>query len=111
MAEFQQNVALRIFTDETARGDQRPLYQEIIEKARIAQLAGATVITGVLGFGRSRVLHTDKILRLSYDRPLLIEIVDTRDKIDAFLPALADHSSCLVMLASVEAARPKGSGA
>lgn len=111
MTEFQRNVALRIFTDETARGDQQPLYQEIVDKARAARLAGATVITGVLGFGRSRVLHTDKILRLSYDRPLVIEIVDTRDKIQAFLPALADYSDCLVMLASVEAARPNRSGA
>lgn len=106
MTEFQQNVALRIFTDETACGDQRPLYQEIVEKARAAQLTGATVITGTLGFGRSRVLHTDKILRLSFDRPLVIEIVDARDKIQAFLPALAHYSSCLVILASVEAAHP-----
>jgi PII-like signaling protein len=111
MREFQQNVALRIFTDETARGNRRPLYQEIVERARAAQLAGATVITGSLGFGRSRVLHTDKILRLSYNRPLVIEIVDTRDKIQAFLPALADYSDCLVMLASVEAARPNRSAA
>ncbi len=67
MEHFRQETALRIFTDETALGNQRRLFEEIIEKARAAQLAGATVITGVLGFGRSRVPHTDKMLRLSFD--------------------------------------------
>jgi uncharacterized protein len=111
MNGFRQQTALRIFTDETAHGDRGPLFEEIVEKARAAQLTGATVITGILGFGRSRVLHTDKILRLSYDRPLVIEIIDASDKIEAFLPALASYSDCVVTLASVEAWTPNGSGA
>lgn len=106
MGHFQQETALRIFTDETAPGHQRPLFEEIIEKARAAHLAGATMIIGVLGFGRSRVLHTDKILYLSFDQPLVIDIVDANDKIQAFLPALADYPNCLVMLASLEAWQP-----
>jgi PII-like signaling protein len=111
MNGFRQQTALRIFTDEMAHGDRGPLFEEIVEKARAAQLAGATVITGVLGFGRSRILHTDKILRLSFDRPLVIEIIDANDKIEAFLPALAPYPDCVVMLTSVEAWRSNWSGA
>ena len=81
-------VLLRIFIGEDDKSDGRPLYEAIVLKAREPQLAGATVLRGPMGFGHSSRLHTTKILRLSEDLPLVIEIVDTEDKINAFLPVL-----------------------
>jgi PII-like signaling protein len=79
---------LRIFMGEQDRCDGAPLYEAIVLKAREQHLAGATVLRGPMGFGRSSRLHTAKILRLSEDLPVVIEIVDAADKIDAFLPTL-----------------------
>jgi PII-like signaling protein len=79
---------LRIFLGESDRHDGDPLYETIVLKAREAGLAGATVLRGAMGFGASSRLHTSKILRLSADLPLIIEIVDTEEKINAFLPTL-----------------------
>ncbi len=80
---------LRIFIGEDDRSrDGRPLYEAIVLKAREAHLAGATVLRGPMGFGHSSLLHTAKILRLSGDLPLIIEIVDTEAKIKDFLPTL-----------------------
>jgi PII-like signaling protein len=79
---------LRIFIGETDRCGHRPLYEAIVLKAREMHLAGATVLRGPMGFGHSSRLHTSKILRLSGDLPLVIEIVDSEEKIAAFLPAL-----------------------
>lgn len=79
---------LRIFIGEDDKTEGRPLYEAIVLKAREAHLAGATVLRGPMGFGRSSHLHTTKILRLSEDLPLVIEIVDSKEKIDAFLPTL-----------------------
>jgi len=79
---------LRIFIGESARWHHQPLYEAIVLKARELHLAGATVLRGPMGFGKSSVLHTAKILRLSMDLPLVIEIVDAEEKIQAFLPAL-----------------------
>ncbi|PWB81822.1 MAG: hypothetical protein C3F11_14075 [Methylocystaceae bacterium] len=81
-------VLLRIFVGEDAKFDHRPLYEAIVLKAREVHLAGATVLRGPMGFGHSSRLHTTKILRLSEDLPVVIEIVDSQDKIDAFLPVL-----------------------
>ena len=81
-------VLLRIFIGESDRCGHRPLYEAIVMKAREMQLAGATVLRGPMGFGHSSRLHTAKILRLSGDLPLVIEIVDSEEKIAAFLPAL-----------------------
>jgi PII-like signaling protein len=81
-------VLLRIFIGESDRCDHRPLYEAIVLKARELELAGATVLRGPMGFGKSSHLHTAKILRLSMDLPIVIEIVDTAQKINAFLPAL-----------------------
>lgn len=81
-------VLLRIFIGESDRYQHRPLYEAIVLKARELQLAGATVLRGPMGFGKSSHLHTAKILRLSMDLPIVIEIVDTEEKINAFLPAL-----------------------
>ena len=79
---------LRIFLGEGDRHEGGPLYEAIVLKAREANLAGATVLRGPMGFGKSSRLHTAKILRLSLDLPLVIEIVDSEEKINAFLPEL-----------------------
>jgi hypothetical protein len=81
-------VLLRIFIGESDRWHHQPLYEAIVLKARELHLAGATVLRGPMGFGKSSRLHTAKILRLSLDLPLVIEIVDSEEKIHAFLPAL-----------------------
>jgi len=81
-------VLLRIFIGESDRFGQHPLYEAIVLKAREMHLAGATVLRGPMGFGLSSRLHTAKILRLSEDLPFVVEIVDSADKIDGFLPAL-----------------------
>ncbi len=81
-------VLLRIFIGESDRYEHKPLYEAIVLKARAAHLAGATVLRGPMGFGKSSRLHTAKILRLSLDLPMVIEIIDSEDKIRAFLPAL-----------------------
>src|ERR1700747_3026933 len=79
---------LRIFIGESDRWRHQPLYEAIVLKARETHLAGATVLRGPMGFGKSSRLHTAKILRLSMDLPVVIEIVDTDEKIRAFLPVL-----------------------
>ena len=79
---------LRIFIGESDRWHHQPLYEAIVLKAREVHLAGATVLRGPMGYGKSSRLHTAKILRLSMDLPLVIEIVDTEEKIQAFLPVL-----------------------
>jgi PII-like signaling protein len=81
-------VVLRIFIGESDRWQQQPLYEAIVLKAREAHLAGATVLRGPMGFGKSSRLHTAKILRLSMDLPMVIEIVDSEEKIKCFLPTL-----------------------
>src|SRR6266850_6103377 len=79
---------LRIFIGESDRWEHKPLYEAIVLKARETHLAGATVLRGPMGFGKSSRLHTAKILRLSFDLPLVIEIVDSEEKINALLPLL-----------------------
>ena len=79
---------LRILVGEAARHDGKPLYEAIVLKARELHLAGATVLRGGLGYGHTSHLQTAKILRLSDDLPLVIEIVDSEEKIRAFLPVL-----------------------
>ena len=81
-------VLLRVFLGESDRWRHQPLFEAIVLKARERHLAGATVLRGPMGFGKSSRLHTAKILRLSMDLPLVIEIVDSEDKIQAFLPVL-----------------------
>ncbi len=81
-------VRLRIYLGESDRWEHQPLYEAIVLKARAAHLAGATVLRGPMGFGKSSRLHTAKILRLSLDLPMVVEIVDSAEKIDAFLPTL-----------------------
>ena len=81
-------VLLRIFLGESDRWQHQPLYEALVLKARELHLAGATVLRGPMGFGKASRLHTTKILRLSMDLPLVIEIVDSEEKINAFLPVL-----------------------
>src|SRR5260221_4719242 len=79
---------LRIFVGESDRHGHRPLYESIVLQAREAGLAGATVLRGVMGFGKHSILHTAKILRLSEDMPMIIEIADSLDNIEKLLPVL-----------------------
>ncbi len=81
-------ILLRVFIGETPRFEGKPLYEAIVMKAREVGIAGATVLRGPLGFGKSSQLHSAKILALSEDLPIIIEIVDGKEKIDAFLPVL-----------------------
>ena len=79
---------LRVFIGESDKWQGQPLYEAIVLKARELHLAGATVLRGPMGFGKRSRLHTVKILRLSEDLPIIIEIVDSQEKIDALLPHL-----------------------
>jgi PII-like signaling protein len=96
-------VLLRIFCGEDHRYENKPLYEAIVLKAREMHLSGATVLRGALGYGHSSRLHTTKILQLSQDLPLILEIIDAQDKIDAFLPVLDQMmSSGLVTIEKVQ---------
>ena len=96
-------VLLRIFIGEDERHDHKPLYEAIVLKAREMHLAGATVLRGPMSFGHSSRLHSAKILRLSEDLPVVIEIVDSEDKINVFLPVLDSMmGSGLVTLEKVQ---------
>lgn len=79
---------LRIFIGESDKHGHHPLYEAIVLKAREMGLAGATVVRGVMGFGRHSIIHTAKILRLSQDLPMIIEIADSLENIERFLPTL-----------------------
>ena len=84
----QEGYLLRIFVGESDKHGHIPLYEAIVLNARKAGLAGATVLRGVMGFGKHSVLHTAKILRLSEDLPMIVEVVDSLEKIEGFLPTL-----------------------
>ena len=84
----EEGYLLRIFIGESDRHDGKLLYEWIVLKAREAGLAGATVMRGMMGFGAHSRLHTFKIERLSQDLPIIIEIVDTRDKLETFLAVI-----------------------
>jgi len=79
---------LRIFIGESDKAGGRPLYEVIVEEARKRGMAGASVLRGFLGFGANSRIHTSKVLRLSEDLPVIIEIVDSEDKVEAFVPEL-----------------------
>lgn len=84
----QDALLLRIFLGEDDRADGRPLYEALVLKAREMGLAGATVLRGPMGFGRNARLHTAKILQLSTDLPVIVEIVDAHDRIHDYLAAI-----------------------
>jgi PII-like signaling protein len=82
----ENGLLLRVFIGESDRWHGKPLYEAIVLKARELHLAGATVLRGPMGFGANSRVHTAKILRLSEDLPMVVEIVDTKEKIDTLLP-------------------------
>jgi len=98
-------VLLRIFLGESDRWHHQPLYEAIVLKAREMHLAGATVLRGPMGFGKSSRVHTSTILRLSMDLPLVIEIVDAEEKINSFLPVLDEMMQGKGGLVTMEKAR------
>ena len=99
----RQACMMRIFTCERARGQHRALFEDIVRKARDEGLAGATVLRGPMGFGSSSRIHNANILDLSSNLPLVIEIVDTEDKLRAFFASIEDMKDIgLVTLEKVE---------
>src|SRR5690349_5046536 len=99
----EEGYLLRIFVGESDKVGHKPLYEVIVLKAREAGLAGATVLRGLMGFGKNSILHTAKILRLSEDLPMIVELVDSLEKIEAFLPILDEMiSDGLVTLETVK---------
>ena len=106
MAIPEDATLLRLFVGEKDRLEHRPLYEAIVLRAREHGLAGATVLRGLLGFGASSTLHTAKILRLSDDLPIVVEIVDAEHQIESFLPVLdAMMPSGLVTIEKVRVLR------
>ena len=109
MTPPNEAVLLRIYVGESDRWKHKPLYEAIVLAAREAKLAGATVLRGPMGFGRASRLHTAKILQLSLDLPLVIEIVDSEEKINSFLPELDKMiSGGLVTLEKVKVLHYRG---
>jgi PII-like signaling protein len=107
----EEGMLLRIYLGESDRLEGRPLSEAIVLKARELRLAGATVVRGIMGFGRNSRLHTAKILRLSEDLPLIVEIVDSEEKIRSFVPWLEDVlKDGLVTLEAIRVVRYVGEG-
>src|ERR1700757_2264799 len=105
----REAVLLRIFLGHGERHHHKPLYEAIVLKAREMHLGGATVLRGPMGYGKTSRLHTAKILNLSTDLPLVIEIVDSEEKINAFLPELDQMiSGGLVTLEKVKVLHYRG---
>jgi uncharacterized protein len=99
-------VLLRVYFSENDKFEHSPLHEAIVLKARELHLGGATVLRGHIGFGASYHLHTTKILQLSQDLPVVVEIIDSKEKIDAFLPALDEMMQAgggLVTIQNVQA--------
>lgn len=88
----EEGCLLRIFIGESDKCEHKPLYEWIVLQAREQGLAGATVLRGIMGFGaNTRIIHTFKIERLSEDMPMVVEIVDTKEKLEAFLGLIDPH--------------------
>ncbi|RCS25825.1 DUF190 domain-containing protein [Phyllobacterium salinisoli] len=103
----RESTLLRIYVGESHEtADGRPLYEAIVTRARELQMAGATVLRGPLGFGHSSVLHAAKILRLSQDLPIVVEIVDAPEKIEKLIPEITKMTqSCLITTETVQVIR------
>lgn len=105
----EEGVLLRVFLGESDQWHGKPLYEAIVLKARELHLAGATVLRGPMGFGANSRLHTTRILRLSEDLPMLIEIVDSKEKIDELMPYIDEMvEDGLVTLENVRVIRYRG---
>ncbi|MBU1355601.1 MAG: DUF190 domain-containing protein [Candidatus Edwardsbacteria bacterium] len=87
----EQAVLLRVFLGESDKKNGKPLYEQIVLKARELNLAGATVLRGILGFGADSRLHSAKLLELSEDLPVVIEVVDTKENIDRLMPFIDEN--------------------
>ena len=101
-------VLLRIFIGEADKHGRQPLYEAIVKQARESHLAGATMLRGPMGFGKSSRIHTEKILQLSMDSPVIIEMVDSEEKINGFLPTLdrlLTETGALVTLEKIKVLR------
>ncbi len=99
--ELQSSEMLRIFVGEQARYGHRPLYEEIVREARLLEMAGATVLKGVLSYGHDMHIKTSKIMELGTNLPMVIELVDSPEKLDSFLPIIQQmvrDSSARVMI-------------
>lgn len=83
---FEEKILMRIFIGESDRHGRLPLYEALMETLRREGVAGATVLRGIAGFGASHVYHADKLLDLSHDLPIIIEVVDSRENLDRLLP-------------------------
>jgi PII-like signaling protein len=98
----RESALLRIYIGENEKFEGKPAYEAIVLKARELNMAGATVLRGVLGFGKTSRMHAAKVIEMSNDLPLVIEIVDTEDKLNNFLPVLDKmHKSGMVTLEKV----------
>jgi PII-like signaling protein len=107
----QDGYLLRVFIGESDRWHGTPLYEAIVMKARELHVAGATVIRGPMGFGANSRLHTTKILRLSEDLPMIVEIVDAKEKIDELMPHIDEMvQEGLVTLERVQVIKYRASG-
>ena len=107
----EEGVLLRVFIGESDKWHGKPLYEAIVLKARELHLAGATVLRGPMGFGASSRLHTAKIMRLSEDLPMVIEIVDSQEKIDELMTHIDEMvQEGLVTLENVRVIRYRGTG-
>jgi hypothetical protein len=107
----QDGYLLRIFLGESDRWHSQPLYEAIVMKARELGMAGATVLRGPMGFGANSHLHTAKILRLSEDLPIVIEIVDAKEKIDLLMPHIDEMvQEGLVTLERVQVIKYQANG-
>ena len=91
MKLHDEGLLLRIYIGESDKLEGRPLYEAIVGKAREMNLAGATVLKGIMGYGANSRIHTTKVLRLSEDLPLVVEIVDMKENINRLLPYLDEH--------------------
>jgi uncharacterized protein len=106
MSLSTDSALLRIFIGESDHLDHKPLYEVLVLKARAYHLAGATVLRGPMGFGKTSTLHTSKILQLSMDLPIIVEIVDSEEKLLAFLDTIKTIlSGCLVTIEKVRVLR------
>jgi hypothetical protein len=87
----EDGLLLRVFIGESDQSGNKPLYEAIVLRARELNLAGATVLRGIMGFGANSRIHTTRILRLSEDLPVVVEIVDTEENINKIVPFLDEH--------------------
>ena len=102
----EEQMLLRVFVGESDHWQQRPLHEVLIELFQHEGLSGATVLRGIAGFGASNKVHTDQLLALSHDLPLVVEVVDSAEAIEAILPRLDEMLRCgLVTLEKVRAIR------